>query len=82
MIPVTDAYPALLRLTLRCLTCHGGVGVLLGCYFFPFFFPSFLSWRDLLSLHGSFFYHLQVNRGFFILMKMPKLNVHALYSKP
>ena len=38
MIPVTDAYPALLRLTLRCLTCHGGVGVLLGCIFF-FFFP-------------------------------------------
>ena len=33
MIPVTDAYPALLRLTLRCLTCHGGVGVLLGCIF-------------------------------------------------
>ena len=41
MIPVTDAYPALLRLTLRCLTCHGGVGVLLGCIFLsfsPFFF--------------------------------------------
>ena len=38
MIPVTDAYPALLRLTLRCLTCHGGVGVLLGCIFFT---PSF-----------------------------------------
>ena len=41
MIPVTDAYPALLRLTLRCLTCHGGVGVLLGCIFFSFFPPSF-----------------------------------------
>ena len=41
MIPVTGAYPALLRLTLRCLTCRGGVGVLLGCIFFffsPFFF--------------------------------------------
>ena len=46
MIPVTDAYPALLRLTLRCLTCHGGVGVLLGCIFFffsPFFFFFWLS---------------------------------------
>ena len=42
MIPVTDAYPALLRLTLRCLTCHGGVGVLLGCIFF-FFSPFFFS---------------------------------------
>ena len=38
MIPVTAAYPALLRLTLRCLTCHGGMGVLLGCFFFFFFF--------------------------------------------
>ena len=40
MIPVTDAYPSLLRLTLRCLTCHGGVGVLLGCIF-SFFPPTF-----------------------------------------
>ena len=32
------AYPALLRLTLRCLTCHGGMGVLLGCCFFSFSF--------------------------------------------
>ena len=38
MIPVTDAYPALLRLTLRCSTCHGGVGVLLGCFIFLLFF--------------------------------------------
>ena len=60
MIPVTDAYPALLRLTLRCLTCHGGVGVLLGCIF-SFFPPSFflLAFRAAIysiSIAYSFFF--------------------------
>ena len=60
MIPVTDAYPALLRLTLRCLTCHGGVGVLLGCIFF--FFSSFFfllvecSFRAAICIAYSFFF--------------------------
>ena len=42
------AYPALLRLTLRCLTCHGGMGVLLGCYFY--FFGFFFFWSTLFFL--------------------------------
>ena len=61
MIPVTGAYPALLRLTLRCLTCHGGVGVLLGCIFFLFFPPSFFllgvcSFEAAISIGVFFFF--------------------------
>ena len=63
MIPVTDAYPALLRLTLRCLTCHGGVGVLLGCIFFP---PSFFFFW--LSVHsGLLYYSVRIAYSFFFL---------------
>ena len=58
MIPVTDAYPALLRLTLRCLTCHGGVGVLLGCIFFLFFFPFFQGCYKLIYKYRLFFFFL------------------------
>ena len=65
MIPVTDAYPALLRLTLRCLTCHGGVGVLLGCIFFFFFPPSFFSLFFSPLLSGLLYYSISIAYSFF-----------------
>ena len=60
MIPVTDAYPALLRLTLRCLTCHGGVGVLLGCIFS--FFPLLFSLLVECSFRAAIY---SISRAFF-----------------
>ena len=65
MIPVTGAYPALLRLTLRCLTCHGGVGVLLGCIFFSLFFSSVVHGLLVLFVVVPFFFSLS-NLIFFI----------------
>ena len=51
------AHPALLRLTLRCLTCHGGVGVLLGCFFFfLFFLLFFLFYCSLRSIKSILFF--------------------------
>ena len=69
MIPVTDAYPALLRLTLRCLTCHGGVGVLLGCIFF--FFSPFLFFLLVECSFRAAIYSISIAYSFFFFSFFP-----------
>ena len=78
MIPVTDAYPALLRLTLRCLTCHGGVGVLLGCIFSLFSPPSFF-----FSFPPSFraaIYSISIAYSFFFLFFFSPFSFFVLFG--
>ena len=75
MIPVTDAYPALLRLTLRCLTCHGGVGVLLGCIFF-FFSPFFFFLLVELFIHAI--YSISIAYPFFFSFLFSPLSFFVL----